>query len=577
MNPINNFPTNDIDDKDNKIDSNFIENFDEYIENINKPSNFIMDFQNNIYQNKKQTNNNFFNKNNIKKLNKKLNYKNYQKINLNDFNLQIPVEIEPNNNVFHNDNNEMNNKLNNFLKIKNKPCLFLDFSDDSYKLELNFIELQSKLNEKESILQKYEKDFIEKDKIILELQKKLKEKENEILFYNSKNESFSKDLNNFQMEKEKYLNIIKDYQKNNNNNSKKNIDYIKNKFKNEIYNENFIIKTLQKDILDYQYLIEQKIKPKKIIAEKVFNQIKNIINGINNEYEIILNDSFAYNLILPWDNIEINLIHNNINNFQNKYQNIQMNFYFFQLLQNTFQNLNFVKKIEFKNPQNPHLMKILTNEIFDNIIIEISIQEDKNYILNCIELIKNYLKEYKILKPLILTLNTILKKANLHSENIGGLSLYGLILMTVSYIQNKNEEYNEKEENLIGKILYGFLEYYAINFDFQKYFIFTNLPKNMEYLNENNNDSYNDIIKNINVNNNVLTIIDPINKKNNVTKKCQFLNLKMAFTIAFMVTKEDCECGCHYGKCLNEHDLFSIEHCILKRMFNSVKRYNEIK
>ena len=71
MNPINNFPTNDIDDKDNKIDSNFIENFDEYIENINKPSNFIMDFQNNIYKNKNQTNNNFFNKNNIKKLNKK--------------------------------------------------------------------------------------------------------------------------------------------------------------------------------------------------------------------------------------------------------------------------------------------------------------------------------------------------------------------------------------------------------------------------------------------------------------------------------------------------------------------------
>jgi len=573
MNSINNFPTNEIDDKDNKTDSNLIENFDEYIENINKPSNFIMDFQNNIYQNKNQTNNNFFNKNNIKKLNKKLNYKNYQKINLKNFNLQIPIEIQTNkNNIYQNDNdNNMNNKLSNFLKVKNKPCLFLDFTDDSCKLELNFIEFQSKLNEKESILQKYENDVIEKDKIILELQKKLKEKENEILFYNSQNEKFSQDLNNIQIEKEKYLNIIKDYQNNNINNSNKNIDSIKNKFKNEIYNENFIIKTLQKDILDYQYLIEQKIKSKRIIAEKVFNQIKNIINGINNDYEIILNNSFAYNLILPWDNIEIVLINNNP---QNKYQNIQMNFYFFHLLESTFQNLNFVKKTEFKNSQNPNLMKILTNEIFDNVIIEISIQEDKNYILNCIELIKNYLNEYKILKPLILALNTILKKANLHSENNGGLSLYGLILMTVSYIQNKYEELDENEENIIGKILYGFLEYYAINFDFQKYFIFINLPKNMEYLNENNNDNYNDIIKNINVNNNVLTIIDPINKKNNVTKKCQFLNLKMAFTIAFMVTKEDCECGCHYGKCLNEHDLFSIEHCILKRMFNSVKRYN---
>ena len=571
MNPNENFPTKENEEKENKIDSNFIENFDEYIENINKPSNFIMNFENNIYQNKNQTNNNFFNKNNIKKLNKKLNYKNYQKINLNNFNLQIPVEIEQNkNNIFN--NNNMNNKLNNFLKIKNKPCFFLDLNDNSNKLELNFIELQSKLNEKESILEKYEKDLIEKDKIILELKNKLKEKENEILFYNSKKESFSKDLIDIQIEKENYLNIIKEYQKKNNKLIKNSLELRKNKFKNEIYNENFIIKTLQKDILDYQYLIEQKIKSKKIIAEKVFNQIKNIINGINNEYEIILNDSFAYNLILPWDNIEIALIHNNLNNFQNNYQT---NFYFFSLLPNTFQNLNFVKKIEFT--QNQYLMKILTNEIFDNIIIDISYQENKNYILNCIEIIKNYLNEYKILKPLILALNTILKKANLHSENIGGLNLYGLILMTVSYIQNKYEECNENEENLIGKILYGFLEYYAINFDFQKYFIFTNLPKNMEYLNENNNDNYNDIIKNINANNNVLTVIDPINKKNNVAKKCQFLNLKMAFTIAFMVTKEDCECGCHYGKCLNEHDLFSIEHCILKRMFNSVKRYNEQK
>ena len=73
MNPNENFPTKENEEKENKIDSNFIENIDEYIENINKPSNFIMNFENNIYQNKNQTNNNFFNKNNIKKINKKLN------------------------------------------------------------------------------------------------------------------------------------------------------------------------------------------------------------------------------------------------------------------------------------------------------------------------------------------------------------------------------------------------------------------------------------------------------------------------------------------------------------------------
>ena len=51
----------------------------------------------------------------------------------------------------------------------------------------------------------------------------------------------------------------------------------------------------------------------------------------------------------------------------------------------------------------------------------------------------------------------------------------------------------------------------------------------------------------------------------------------MAFMIAFMITKEDCECGCHYGRAVHENTLTSTEHCILKRMFNSVKRFSDSK
>ena len=49
----------------------------------------------------------------------------------------------------------------------------------------------------------------------------------------------------------------------------------------------------------------------------------------------------------------------------------------------------------------------------------------------------------------------------------------------------------------------------------------------------------------------------------------------MAFMIAFMVTKEDCECGCHFGKAFYENNFNSTEHSYLKRMFNSVKRFTE--
>ena len=45
----------------------------------------------------------------------------------------------------------------------------------------------------------------------------------------------------------------------------------------------------------------------------------------------------------------------------------------------------------------------------------------------------------------------------------------------------------------------------------------------------------------------------------------------MAFMIGFVVSREVCECGCHFNK---GQDIVITEHCILKRIFNSVKRFN---
>jgi hypothetical protein len=44
--------------------------------------------------------------------------------------------------------------------------------------------------------------------------------------------------------------------------------------------------------------------------------------------------------------------------------------------------------------------------------------------------------------------------------------------------------------------------------------------------------------------------------------------------IGFVVSREECECGCHFNKTEEEHNITSTEHCILKRIFNSVKRFN---
>lgn len=48
----------------------------------------------------------------------------------------------------------------------------------------------------------------------------------------------------------------------------------------------------------------------------------------------------------------------------------------------------------------------------------------------------------------------------------------------------------------------------------------------------------------------------------------------MAFMIGFVVSREECECGYHYYKSSDECPVTATEHCILKRIFNSVKRFN---
>jgi hypothetical protein len=72
-----------------------------------------------------------------------------------------------------------------------------------------------------------------------------------------------------------------------------------------------------------------------------------------------------------------------------------------------------------------------------------------------------------------------------------------------------------------------------------------------------------------------LIIVDPLNKSNNVGRvSYQYLNIKMALMIGFVVSREDCECGCHYSKSTEETQVEMVDHCILKRIFQSVKRFN---
>ena len=120
--------------------------------------------------------------------------------------------------------------------------------------------------------------------------------------------------------------------------------------------------------------------------------------------------------------------------------------------------------------------------------------------------------------------------------------------------------------NKVGKLFYEFLVFYSNQFNPKENIVDPNgvlEGENSELFDRNFFRKKSDLI-----------IIDPLNSSNNVGKNTrQFDNIRLAFSIAVICMKEYCECGCHYE---NEsiNDYLNTEHCLLKRIFSSVKRYS---
>ena len=201
-----------------------------------------------------------------------------------------------------------------------------------------------------------------------------------------------------------------------------------------------------------------------------------------------------------------------------------------------FRNINWITKSNISQIEDINLITFITNEEFDKIEVNISMESKNHNGLKVVELIKSYIKEYSVLKPLYFALRTLLKNANLHIASSGGLCAYGLILMLVSFIQSQRDSNKTDNEYIIGKTFYEFLLHYGIRFDFNKYVILT------YKINETNTSTNEKDVYNTGQNSKEFMIVDPLNDNNNVAKSTfQFMNIKMALLIAFMVTKEDME------------------------------------
>ena len=533
-----------------------------------------------------------------------------------NFNVEIPIKIiDRKKDQFK---SEKFRALNNFFctKANSIPLLNLDINDKTFQLELEINELNSQISEMDKESKKIKEEIKENEQDIIKKREELLKKEELLNKYNIELNDCNEKEKKLKEEQDNILSQLpndKVYKKTNKDSNKKELKFSLNEM-----DELEMYKILNKDLLDYELYITEILRRQNNILQidNRINEIRNILRGITNEYEIKIYGSYALGLNMEWSDVDLVLVKvenpenenndenillmqqnnndiqndnvsvantdstresvnlallNQNNNYPNQINNSNSN-----ILENLAQRLSqldWVKTIKSRENLEIRILRIecgvnVHNELkrFD---IDISLESEKHYGLKCVDLIKSYLKEYTVLKPLTIALRAILHSANLHLPDKGGLSAYGLILMVVSYIQSQKDFFTKEELNLCGKMFYGFLKHYGIMFDFNKYLILT-YPANE--LNSANTDKESYI--NMNQYGQEFIILDPLNNTNNVAgKSYQFMNLKMAFMIAYMVTKEDCDCGCHFGEAEFENSFQSTDHCYLKRMLNSVRRF----
>jgi non-canonical poly(A) RNA polymerase PAPD5/7 len=588
----------------NKNDNN------DFISNSNNMNSLLSNnFNENINKNVEHMNQSQINSLKSNLYNKYLNNPNI------NFNIEIPVEFQSNTRIYTDKKNNPIN-LRKFLKQNKTPLLHLDLSKKSeLDLELKVLKLNEQLKEKVIKILEMKKKIQKLEDEIIKNEEINSKKDEELKYYNNLNKQDKKVIKELNNNKNELINKIHpDHIFLNSNKNVSLSEYRNLKFKPQSLELNYLYKALQKDLIDYEkyinYLISKKI-PK---IEKIINELKLIIEDISPDYEIKIYGSYAHGLSFPWSDLNLIIVKKNenyknkenskedniteiettvgeksvTNEIQSQNDNISTtqelnkndkdnnnNKEKFDLLLKLYNNIekkNWKKALKINDNENINTITLEVSEDNFKIEINICIESKIHYGLKVVELIKSYIKEYSVLKPLTLALGAILEHANLNVSSTGGLTSYGLILMIVSFIQSQRENINfQNEEYIIGKTFYEFLFHYGIKFDFNKYVILT------YKINDTNtllNDKYNQF--NLGQNAKEFMIMDPLNHKNNVAKSTfQFMNLKMAFMISFLVTCEDCECGCHYGKAFYENSICSTEHCYLKRMFNSVKRFTE--
>ena len=577
-----NLPNNKIDNIDRIIDYIVLENDENRrpIVNIDLLSKKFLNYKksfnnsNNINNNLKTKKKNYINK--ITFMNN--NIDNNINININNdlSKKNVSSKLEEENSSLKKDLETINTKKNELINNVQEKNNYINQLEFKHQKEIeNINSKMKKIQEENDLLiervKQLEKDKHDLEEKVLNLEKekndlnsnisRIKKEYNEL---NQKTEEMIKEKENEKFSKNIPIQEIK-------NNLEYYSNYLNKKFNNFNFEKEYKLDCLSSDLTDFEVFVKLRIEKEKDIYDTLIKNVKISVEKSISDYEVNLYGSHATNLCLPWSDLDVVLIKKYQNSYNRNNTNLENdNLVDLTKLYEIIRNEQWVKDCKLIGKATVPIIKLIAIQQYNNMSIDISIQDEKHFGLKCVDLVNNFIKEYKSLKPMVLAIKNILKQANLNDPYKGGISSYGLILMIVYFFKKQKKSGvdispGENNSNL-GKLFFEFIQFYAIFFEPNKEIINITNDINTKMFNEFDFPNIGHSLD--------LVIVDPLNRFNNVAKSCiQFYNIKMSFIICLKTLLDDCECGCHYNQVGENNDNLQVEHCFLKRIFNSVKRF----
>ena len=362
-------------------------------------------------------------------------------------------------------------------------------------------------------------------------------------------------------------------------------------FNNSLYlNQNEFFNNLSKEIMDFENTVDHNLNIIRIYKEQVINNMKNFISKVlSDEYdfEFCLYGSYSTGLCIEISDIDILIKFkiknkNNIDNFSNE-QNIEN---IISLIEKALNKNKELLKISQINPIYTASVPVLKIECKLNDLIPENIQNEikKTYLFNfeneilkmnfdftfhevnnfkekkltpsqeIINYIKDVIKEYSNIRPLLLVLKRYTHIKKLNSSFHGGISSYSLFLLLYAYILQifgKCEVNKDYLKLNLGKELLGFFSFYSnINFGLYSIDVKKNSPLNLlDKIHENG-----------------ILLIDPITGLNVAKSTFRIEQIKYAFNNTLIIMN-----NLFYKRKNNKEK--EENNNILKHLFN---RFNSI-